>query len=385
MTFPPAGSPAAAIRGARVLEIGEGLGGAYAGLVLASLGADVCQWNVGLNRRLDATESSWFDRGRSQIVEHASETDDGNDGLAGLAEVVRRADVIITDVAPRSLRSLGLPDGDDAVRAHAGRFVHVAITSFGLDSPYSDYEMCDITDWAASGLAYATRRDVPTDDIERYTPVLPGARQPDTFAGVAAAFGAIVGLLTPGRSTRSILVDVSRQQALASIAHYQLPLLLNEHFVIGDSDARSKYGFLVPTRGGDSYIRPVEELHWRRLFEWMGSPDWSITDGEPIYRTAPDLVRTLISEWAGEFTRDEFVVEGQRRGVPTAVPRDLGGLLAWSQPRERGAFVQIERDGRQLTAPRIPTIDDRPLPPPAHALVGEVVERWRTRHLDTTR
>src|SRR5690348_14095739 len=84
--------------GLRVLEVGEHLSGAYAGLILCAQGATVRQFRRGLERRLDEVESAYFDRGR--LV-----TADSED----LVSLAARADVLLTDLSLQKMRGLNLP------------------------------------------------------------------------------------------------------------------------------------------------------------------------------------------------------------------------------------------------------------------------------------
>lgn len=350
--------------GLRVLEIGDGLSGAYAGLVLASLGADVVQWNEGLVRRLDVHESAWFDRGRTVV--------DGGD----LHALLRSCDLVITDLSPATMRALGLPTTEAEVRAIDPRLVQVSVTPFGLDSPFADYVMTDLTEWAATGLAYATRREVPMDNDEDYTPVLAGSRQPEVFGGLTAALGALAAL----SGVRGVLVDVSRQQAFASTAQYQFPILLNDRFLAGHPRMRAQLGWTVPTSDGEVYLRTVEERQWTRLAEWMGDPEWasSEVDGQPLYRADPELACMLVGAWSADFTCADLVAEGQRRGVPVAMMRDLAEVLEWPHLEARGLWVELADGASEGRGPRVPLVEEKPMGGPLRTPHSAVQERWAT-------
>src|SRR4051812_42999672 len=119
-----------AVTGLRVLEIGERLSGAYAGLILAEQGAVVCQVRAGLERTLDMVESAYFDRGRLLLEDAAP--------LHGL---IAEADVVLCDVHPGRLAALGLPRTEEELQELKPGLVMVAVTALGLHGPHAEYQM----------------------------------------------------------------------------------------------------------------------------------------------------------------------------------------------------------------------------------------------------
>ena len=104
------------IRPVRVLEVGEGLSGAFAGLILASLGYEVVQVRAGLRRDLDDLESTFYDRGRIVAT-----------GREALESLLPLTDVLLTDLHPIRMRELVLPcSEDDLARIRTG-LVGVAV------------------------------------------------------------------------------------------------------------------------------------------------------------------------------------------------------------------------------------------------------------------
>jgi crotonobetainyl-CoA:carnitine CoA-transferase CaiB-like acyl-CoA transferase len=349
----------------RVLEVGEGLSGAFAGLILATLGYEVVQVRAGLRRDLDDLESAFYDRGRIVAA--------GTGALEGLLPLT---DVLLTDLHPVRMRELGLPCSEDDLAGIRTGLVEVAVTSFGLGGPHSEYAACDITDWAAGGLSYLTRRNVPRDDREHYSPVLPAGRQPEVLAGLAAAIGTLAALRLAGDAGRSVLADVSRQEVQASMSHSYLPMLLHNQILFGGPDTRTDFGWLVPASDGEVYIRTVETSQWDRLVEWMGSPDWAVRrpDELPLYYSAPELIAPLLGEWTGQHTKAWLLEEAVRRRVPVAPSREIAEVLSWAHLRYRNAWELVDTDGGSVTAPRVPLLETVF---PGQAMATEqIIRRW---------
>lgn len=332
----------------RVLEIGEGLSGAYAGLVLSGLGHDVCQVRHGLDRRLDPMESAFYDRGRSIL-----------DDPGSLPALSSMADVLLCDLHPQKIAELGLPRDEEAAARVRPGLVAVVVTSLGLHGPHSDFAMSDITDWAAGGLAYTTRRAVPAQEgSDDFCPVLAPGRQPEVLGGIAAALGALAGARLARSTNRAVLVDVSRQEVLASMSHSYFPMLVHSQMLVGGPGHPLQVGWLVPARDGEVYVRTVEVAQWDKLVEWVGSEELLLRgpDGLPLYYSAPEIVRTLLGQWTRQHPKEWLLEEAAARRIPMADPRELADVLGWPQLRDRGAFSEIDAEGRVSTAPRVPLV-----------------------------
>jgi crotonobetainyl-CoA:carnitine CoA-transferase CaiB-like acyl-CoA transferase len=349
----------------RVLEVGEGLSGAFAGLILAGLGHEVCQVRAGLERRLDPLESTFYDRGRL-VLEAGTRW----------ADLVPLSDLVLVDLHPRRMRQLGLPGSETELEQLRPGLAAVAVTSLGLDGPHSDYEMDDITDWAAGGLAFATRRSVPADDRDRYVPVLPPGRQPELLGGLVAAIAALAAARLVRTTGKAALADVSRQEVVASMGHHHIPMLFNNLMLAGAPDRRVGFGWLVPAEGGDVYVRTVEISQWDRLVDWMGNPEWAIRlpDDLPIYYNAPELVGPLLAEWTRTQPQAGLLEEAARRRIPFAHPREIVDVLNWAHLRERDVWETITDGRRSFTAPRIPLIG--PVPDAQIMDAADILTRW---------
>lgn len=339
--------------GLRVLEVGETRSSAFAGLILAAQGADVCQVREGVDRRLDQIESAYFDRGR--WVAHAG---------ADLGVLASGADVLLLDASLPRLRELGLPTEQADVRP--GQVV-VLVTPMGAWGPQASLVMEGINEWAAGGLAYVTRRAVPDDDVERYSPVLPPDRQPEMLGGLAAAIGALFGVLQAKASNEPMLIDVSRQEVQTAMLHGVVPPFVWNQALTGSPDARlSNIGMLIPASDGEVYLRTVEAHHWAGLVRWMGTPEWTQEPwaAEPMQRMAhADLTRSLIGEWSAQFPMKWLVEQGQQAGVPIAYTRSATDVLQTEQLRSRNAWVQVDVDGTPARAPRLPLFETEALAP----------------------
>jgi crotonobetainyl-CoA:carnitine CoA-transferase CaiB-like acyl-CoA transferase len=353
-------------QGLRVLEVGERLGTAAAGLALTALGADVVQARLP-GRRVPSTESAYYDRGRMVI---------NADGA--LAALGPRADVLLTDLDQRGLADLRLPIDVDDLRGGGHPQVLVSIRSLGRDGPSAGFRMTDLTEWASGGLAGVTRRPYP-DDPERYVPVVPPGFQPQALAGLAAAAGVFAARRWAGVRREPVVVDVSVQEVVAATLHGIMPnFVWNGHVLGHPSTPNNAVGLLLPAADGDVYIRTVEAHQWDKLMEWIGQPDWDALGADPSDRLANlRAITALVSEWTSTQKSMELLVEGQRRRVPIAVPRSLEEVLAWQHLRARGTWCRIEEGGRPAEGPRLPMLEPAAWPATRRFQSDEIADRWR--------
>ena len=357
-----------AVKGLRVLEVGEGLSGAFAGLILAAQGADVCQVRHGLSRRLTATESAFFDRGRLLLEEECS-----------LGQLIGGADIVLCDLHPTELQARGIPiDSDDLDRLSPTPTVLVSVTDLGLYGPQAEFVMCDITTWAAGGLAYVTRRPVPDDD-PRYVPVLAPGRQPEVLGGIAAATAAVAGVWLRRKTGKSVVAEVSRQEVIAAMLHGIVPPFVWNSMVRGAPGSGSHLGMLVPSEDGYVYIRTVEGHQWTSLMEWLGNPAWAKESWstDPALRMANwSTIEKRVGEWTTQHPRQWLYEEGQKRRIPIALPRSLNEVLNAGQLRERGAWHHIDIGGVPTLAPRIPMLDTAEWKPSRFISTRELEREW---------
>jgi len=337
-------TPIQGAAGLKVLELSAGLAGAYAGLILRAQGAEVTLSSAGLKRDLDEFERAYYDRGKA-LAERDWRT------------LRDEADVVVCDFPLACLRELALPLTLDELQAGA---VAVYITPFGLMGPHSSFASTDITEWAAGGLAYVSRRGVPESDGPGYSPVLAPGRQPEVLAGIAGASAALFGCLHAEMTGEAVIADVSRQEVQAAMLHGVVPPFVWNSVVPGAPASRVSIGMLVPAADGLFYLRPVEAHHWDALYRWMGNPDWTAepwaSDSMSRQQQMP-LITELVGLWAAQFPRQKLLVDGQAHHVPVALPRSIDDVLESGHLRERDFWQPVTVGGKEALGPAIPMLD----------------------------
>ena len=328
--------PEPPLAGVRVLEVGNYMAGPFCGMQLADLGADVVKIEDprggDLSRRLEPMvdgESGNFvrlNRSKRSIALDLKQqrAKDVFRRLAG------RADVIVENLRPGTMRDLGLA-ARDLLDANP-RLIYAAVTGWGLDGPYADRPALDIIVQAMSGLMSVTGE-------EGGAPVKVGVSVSDLAAGLYATIAILAALGVRARDGRGQLVDVSMFESSVSlavwesgtffttgevphaagsahklVAPYQAVRAADGHFVVGattppnwasfcralglerlerdprftDANARRhNLAALVPLIEAVTLTRPA--AHWLTLLRAAGVPCAEIQDYARVF-TDPHLV-----------------------------------------------------------------------------------------------
>ena len=152
MTSPISWSP---LDGVRVLELG-GIGpGPHAGMLLASLGADVLRIDrPGEVRDWDATR-----RGRTLAAADLKDPED----VRRVRTLAERADVLIEGFRPGVAARLGF--GADELRARNPRLVYAHMTGWGQTGPWAQRAGHDINYIGLTGALHAIGSERPTPPL----------------------------------------------------------------------------------------------------------------------------------------------------------------------------------------------------------------------------
>jgi crotonobetainyl-CoA:carnitine CoA-transferase CaiB-like acyl-CoA transferase len=178
--------PRLPLEGTHVVEVGQIVAGPTAGLILADMGADVIKVeppDAGTARRpgnLRTGSFFFFNRNkRSLVVDLAAP-----EGHQVALRLVRRADVLIENMAPGTMERLGL--GYPDVRQENPRLVYCSLKGY-LTGPNQSRPLMDEPAQMATGLAYMTG---PPG-----RPLRAGASVVDIGAATYAVIGVLAALL----------------------------------------------------------------------------------------------------------------------------------------------------------------------------------------------
>ena len=225
-----------------------------------------------------------------------------------------------------------------AIRAAHPHLSVVAITPFGLDTPWSDRPATEFTLQAWSGGIIGLGRG----DSDR-APVHVGGQIGEWLAGAYAA----VGLLSSRRTGAPSLVDVSMLEVQAMCLTYY-PVTFHDVFgrPMRKRRARTVPG-VAPASDGLVGMGVGTGQQWLDFCVMCGHPEWA--DDASLF-TERGALSDAIDEWVGAQTVAEVLDVAGAFRIPSAPLVDGANAPAIDQFRERGNFV-TDADGTVTPRP----------------------------------
>ena len=233
---------------------------------------------------------------------------DSSSGRDALLDLVREADVFVTDFRPPQLRERNLEF--PSLAAVSSRLVMAAISPFGQTGPYRDFKGGELIAWHAGGLGYETPAHAVTDP-DSQPPLKLAGQQAMHLSGWAAATGVMLALADRESTGQGQLVDVSSMEAVANIIRGSL--ILHPYDVSRVGRTRQKSGFsaspMFQCKDGYVSISLSQERWWKTLIEAPGAPpelkgpDYADAGGRRLNATA---LEALITSWFMDYTREQL-------------------------------------------------------------------------------
>ena len=234
-----------ALEGTVVIESGDERG-EFAGVLLASFGAEVIklEGRQGSNsRRLgpfaspqpDPEQSLCFWRynlGKKSVsldVDHPSTQ-------AALERLAQRADIILDSGEANDVeRRLALYR---KMQAANPRLIICTITPFGLDGPYRDLKMTDLTQLAMGGVMASCGYDPQPDGTYDTPPIAPGMWQAYHIACEHAVIALAAALNFRELTDEGDCIDVSIHEAVSTCTEVALPYYIYNEAVVNRQTGR---------------------------------------------------------------------------------------------------------------------------------------------------
>lgn len=336
-----------------VVDLTTGLG-AYSGRLLRDLGAHVVQV-VPPDRPEDGMVGIFRSVGKSVVVRGSGATISFDD----VADLIRGADIVVTDERPSALRGRGLHP--DQTTESDPELIHLSISPFGLTGPDADRPATDLTLLAAGGLLYIA------GDPDR-PPLRPYGEQSGVAAGLHGTI-AVLMALEARESEGGQIVDVSAQEAVAQSIENAVQYLDCENVVRrrAGSGPREAGGGLFRCRDGYIYLLATMgglDLSLGRVADWL--EEKGVREGAELrggeWGTAEFRMRSssilrfteILERYTLGVDKARLYEEGQARNISIAPVSSAVELLANAQLVEREFFIDAEVDGRSVRLPGPP-------------------------------
>jgi crotonobetainyl-CoA:carnitine CoA-transferase CaiB-like acyl-CoA transferase len=332
------------LSGIKVVDLTRILAGPFCTQLLADLGADVIK--VEPPGRGDPVRAqgaikdglSWyyaqFNRNKKSLTLDLY----AEEGRVVLADLIRRADVLVENYRPGVLDKMGFHEA----RLHELNpgLVVGSVNGYGSSGPYVDRPAFDFIAQAMSG--FMSVSGAPGEPMRAGPPIA------DLVAGLYAAFGIVAALLARGRSGQGQCVEASLTGGLISMLAYfsaqylatgQVPVRMgNDHPVV------YPYG-LFHAADGEVAIAPSTPVHVRRFLEALGLAqlleDAAFADNAARVRNRERL-RPLIDAALATATVEQWIGRLNAAGVPCGRVMNLAEVFSDPQVQAQEMMLEVE-------------------------------------------
>lgn len=381
--------------GLRVVDLTVAVAGPVAAHILGDLGADVIRVEPPFARpthhhdvapRVEGAPDRPYNRVVSYNDLHRSKRSITLDlsrepGRATLLRLVAASDVVIENMAPRVLPSLGLSYGD--LRAVNPRVVLVSMPAFGSEGPLRDRVSYGPGIDAMSGMSHLT-------GYPDRGPMNAALYFCDYNAGGLAALTTLAALRQRDRTGEGCHVELAMLDGeLQLIADALMDVHMNGRARRRAGNARASmsphgvYPCRPPRadRSSDMSISPdawiaiacEDDEQWRALCGVIGRPELCGDGrfGDVVSRVRyREEVDAIVSGWTRGRDAHEAAEALQAAGVPASAVQTMGDLLADPQAAQRGALEwthhpeagAIPHTRVAFTLSRTPSPIERPAP-----------------------
>jgi formyl-CoA transferase len=348
-----------ALKGLKVLELGQLIAGPFAGKTLAEFGADVIKVEPpGLGdplrkwRLLRDGTSVWWEvqsrNKRSVCIDLRTA-----DGQAAVRALAAEADVLIENFKPGTMEGWGL--GWDVLHASNPKLIMLRISGFGQTGPYRDMPGFGVLGEAMGGLRHLTGEP-------GRVPVRVGVSIGDTLSALHGVIGVLVALHhRVAHGGEGQVVDVALYEAVFNVMESLLP----EYDAFGAVRERAGSALpgIAPTNAYPSsdgqyvLVAGNGDSIFRRLMGAIGRPDLAddpaLKHNDGRVRQA-EAIDAAIAAWTVRRSRDEVLAALAAASVPAGRVYTVADIAADPQYRARDMIVETPTaDGRTLKVPGI--------------------------------
>ena len=346
-----------------MLERSRSVAAAYAGRLLAAMGAEVVMLEPpgGSPLRVAPPPLGSTGSGESALFTYLAAgkrslcidlADAG--GHALLCAELERADILIDDTPRTERKAAGL--APEQVRAANPSIVHVSVLPFGASGPKADWVAEEVNLQHAGGEGYLLPNGLSHEMFPDRAPLKIYGHFAGYQGGSLAMFAALSAWwAVPGKGGQ--FVDVAVQDAVLAVGAFALQRL-GDGSLEHRATRRFRYGGVFETSDGYVELLTLEDRQWQSLVELLGRPAWaleaSLTD--PLERSRRgDEINRHLREWMRRHGAEEIVQRAQQLGVPVAKYRSPAEVLRGEHEAARELFSPVITAGGQtaavLTAP----------------------------------
>lgn len=338
------------LSGCRVLEHSRTVAAAYAGRLLAAMGATVVMAEPPSGSPLRAAPPMLDGTAQSALFAYLSSRKHSlvcdllsPEGQQALQQELARTDILIDDTPLRERAALSL---DPAVLANRlPNLVHVSVLPFGASGPKSNWDGEELNLLHAGGEGFL----LPNGLSNELFPDRPPLKIYGHFSQYQGGSMAALSALSAWWAVPEVggqYVDVSVQDAALSVGAFALQRL-GDGSLEHRKTRRFRYGGVFEAQDGFVELLTLEDRQWLALVELLGHPAWAQDEGlrDPLERSRRgDEINHHIREWMSRHNVDDIVQWAQKLGVPAAKYRTPNEVTHGEHESSRGLFAPLMLD-----------------------------------------
>ncbi len=339
----------APLAGVRVVDLSRALAGPHAAMLLGDLGAQVVKvempdtgddtrsWGPPfIDTDAGGRESTYFlscNRNKQSIGLDLKSAPD----IATLAELIRRADVLVENFRPGVLARLGF--SAERLAELNPMLVTLSISGFGHDGPEAGQAVYDQIAQGEAGLMSLTGADPEH-------PQRVGVPIGDLTAGIYGALGVLAALRERDRTGRGQLVRTSLLAALVGIHAFQgTAWTVAGHVGRAQGNRHPSIAPYGAFRCADGIVQIAcgNQSIWQRLCVQFDldadDPDYA-TNAERLAHV--DALTEQLELRFADLDRDDVLARLAEAGVPAGRLRSIDEVYDWEQTRSQRLVVTVD-------------------------------------------
>jgi len=333
------------LAGYRVVERSQTAAAAYAGRLLATMGATVVLLEPPGGSPLrnappllegEGAVSALFAYlcvGKQSAICDLK----ADEGKTLLAEHLNTADIFIDDTPLSRREEQGL-DPEEIAELYPS-LVHVSVLPFGAIGAKAGWQGEEVNLIHASGEGYLLPNGFSRELFPDRAPLKIYGHFAGYQGGTVAALSALSALWSVPDSGGQY-IDVSVQDAMLLCGAFAMQRLGD-----GSLEHRTtrsfRYGGVFETLEGYVELLTLEDRQWQGLVKLLGDPEWALDEAwdDPLERSRRgDEINAHVREWMLAHHADDIVSRAQELGVPIARYRTPADVIYGAQERSRGLF-----------------------------------------------
>lgn len=334
-----------ALKGLRVIEMGQLLAGPFCGQLLGDMGAEVIKveppgagdpmrvWGQGEEK------VQW------EVVARNKKSVSANlripEGQALVRKLIATADILIENFKPGTMEKWGLSP-DSLLAEHPGLII-ARMSGYGQTGPYSDRAGFGGIGEAMGGWRYIVGEpDRPPSRM--------GVSIGDTLTATYGCMGVLAALHYRSRTGQGQVVDAALYESVLQVMEGLVPEYDHNGFI------RERSGSILPgiapsnvyiCKDGEYMIGANKDSLWQRLAEAMGRPELGTDE-----RYATHIARghnqieldELINAWTTTLTVDEVDALMTEYSIPAGRVYKAPDMVADPHFQAREAIVEVETE-----------------------------------------